>query len=133
MVVSAKATLPPSPPVCAKGLSQDTPNSECDAVCDDTYYSCTDEFDVCEAAYGVCVAQCDLAHPEVSWTSIPDFGAPPARRMGSLFLKDNTEDNEKLILFGGSDTISYYGDVWYFNVIEQNNVKANTWYKAPVR
>ncbi|GIQ81943.1 hypothetical protein KIPB_002991 [Kipferlia bialata] len=140
--------------------------TECIGNCADTYTSCMVPVDECYAAYQECSAPCtacttacdatqdscidtmcglttacqsvcDSRYPVLTWTSIPEFGVPPARRISSLLLKtvDEYGNTERLVMFGGTDTITFYNDVWYYNMgsYYSDDDGDNTWVKAPVR
>ncbi|GIQ80157.1 LOW QUALITY PROTEIN: hypothetical protein KIPB_000909 [Kipferlia bialata] len=90
----------------------------------------------CQLEETACARDCLISLPEVDWWPIPNFGAPPARRMNSLLLKDTSStDRERLLLFGGTDTLSYYSDVWYYNTHSNGESDSTnyTWYKAAVK
>ncbi|GIQ80664.1 hypothetical protein KIPB_001496 [Kipferlia bialata] len=60
----------------------------------------------------------------IVWEAVPENGAPPARRYANALLKDDVR--ERLIVFGGTDTINFYSDLWFFDIPTQ------IWQKAAV-
>lgn len=52
--------------------------------------------------------------PQPTWSRLTPGGSTPLARLGSAMIYDGQRD--RLVLFGGTDLISYYGDTWEMNL-----------------